>query len=93
MFQIGVFARLGQVSVQTLRFYGERELIKPARTDPQTGYRYYHGDQVSRLLQILALRDLDFSLDKIAIARRIVFYAPRAHGLIRLVYPVTASLL
>ncbi|MBC7808650.1 MAG: MerR family transcriptional regulator [Akkermansiaceae bacterium] len=65
-----VFARLGQVSVRTLRFYDERGLIKPARTDAQIGYRYYRADQIGRLLQILALRDLGFSLDEIGTALR-----------------------
>ena len=68
MFRIGVFAHLGEVSVRTLRFYDERGLIKPACTDAQTGYRYYTAEQLPCLLQIIALRDLGFSLDEIATA-------------------------
>ena len=41
MFSIGEFARLGTVSVRTLRHYDEIGLLRPARVDPETGYRGY----------------------------------------------------
>ena len=65
MLRIGVFARLGEVSVRTLRFYDEKGLIKPARIDAQTGYRYYDTAQIPRIAKIRELRDLGFSLDEI----------------------------
>jgi MerR family regulatory protein len=43
MFSIGEFARLGAVSVRTLRLYDEMGLLRPARVDPATGYRAYKG--------------------------------------------------
>ena len=66
MLRIGVFARLGEVSVRTLRFYDEKGLIKPARIDAQTGYRYYDTAQIPRLAKIRELRELGFSLDEIS---------------------------
>jgi hypothetical protein len=39
MFSIGEFARLGTVSIRTLRHYDEIGLLPPAKVDPQTGYR------------------------------------------------------
>jgi hypothetical protein len=39
MFSIGEFARLGGVSVRTLRHYDEIGLLRPAAVDPDTGYR------------------------------------------------------
>ncbi|MBI1281581.1 MAG: MerR family transcriptional regulator [Anaerolineaceae bacterium] len=66
MIKIGDFARLGQVSVVTLRHYDEVGLLKPVSVDNFTGYRYYAVAQLSELNHILALKDLGFSLDQIA---------------------------
>ena len=63
--KIGDFSQLGQVSVRTLHHYDERGLLKPARIDDWTGYRFYSVEQLSRLNRILALKDLGFSLDQI----------------------------
>jgi DNA-binding transcriptional MerR regulator len=49
-----------------LQYYDEIGLLKPAYTDPQTGYRYYSAKQLPRLNRILALKDLGLSLDHIA---------------------------
>lgn len=64
--KIGDFARIGQVTVQTLRHYDELGLLKPAVVDIGSGYRYYVMDQLPRLHRILALKDLGFSLEQIA---------------------------
>jgi DNA-binding transcriptional MerR regulator len=65
MIKIGDFARLGQVSVVTLRFYDEMDLLKPVKVDAFTGYRFYSADQLPRLNRILALKDLGFALEQI----------------------------
>ena len=65
MFKIGDFSRLSQVSVRMLRYYDEQGLLKPARVDRFTDYRYYSADQLPRLNRILALRDLGFTTDQI----------------------------
>ena len=65
MIKIGDFARLSQVSVVTLRYYDEMELLKPVKVDHFTGYRFYSADQLPRLNRILALKDLGFSLEQI----------------------------
>ena len=65
MIKIGDFARLSQVSVVTLRYYDEMDLLKPVEVDAFTGYRFYSADQLPRLNRILALKDLGFSLDQI----------------------------
>ncbi|MBC6934679.1 MAG: MerR family transcriptional regulator [Chloroflexi bacterium] len=66
MFKIGDFSRLTQVPVSALRYYDELGLLKPARIDRFTGYRYYSFDQLPRLNRILALKDLGLSLEQIA---------------------------
>src|SRR5215467_16015235 len=64
--KIGEFARVGEVSIATLRHYDQCGLLKPNAQDPDTGYRYYSLDQLPRLNRILALKELGFSLEQIA---------------------------
>ncbi|HSL29329.1 MAG TPA: MerR family transcriptional regulator [Anaerolineales bacterium] len=64
--RIGNFARIGQVTVQTLRHYDDLGLLNPIDVDALSGYRYYSLDQLPRLHRILALKDLGFSLDQVA---------------------------
>ena len=66
VFKIGEFARVGQVSIATLRHYDQGGLLKPNALDPDTGYRYYSLDQLPRLNRILALKELGFPLEQIA---------------------------
>lgn len=63
--KIGEFARLGQVTVQTLRYYADLDLLRPGEVDPFTGYRYYQLDQLPTLHRILALKDLGLPLDQV----------------------------
>jgi predicted transcriptional regulator YdeE/DNA-binding transcriptional MerR regulator len=65
MLKIGEFSKIAQVSIKTLRYYDQVGLLNPAHIDRFTGYRYYTLSQLERLNRILALKDLDFSLDQI----------------------------
>ncbi|GGK62408.1 MerR family transcriptional regulator [Nocardia camponoti] len=65
MFSIGDFARHGQVSVRMLRHYDAVGLLRPARVDPATGYRFYTAGQLARLNRIVALKGLGFTLDQV----------------------------
>ena len=65
MYGIGTVARLVQISVRTLRHYDDLALLKPARVDPVTAYRYYTPEQVLRLHRILVLRDLGVPLSEV----------------------------
>lgn len=67
MFEISDFSKISGVSVKTLRFYDQLGLLKPARTDETTGYRYYTAEPLLRLHRILAYKDLGFALDQIRI--------------------------
>ncbi|WP_410871801.1 MerR family transcriptional regulator [Nocardia sp. A7] len=62
---IGEFARLTHLSVKTLRYYHEIELLEPAAVDVGTGYRRYSTDQVERAHLIRRLRDLEMPLPEI----------------------------
>jgi DNA-binding transcriptional MerR regulator len=52
----------GTVSVRTLRHYDEIGLLRPAKVDPETGYRGYSAEQLGRLNRIIALKELGPSL-------------------------------
>jgi len=66
MFTIGEFSQITGLTVKTLRFYHEKNLLVPAAIDPATGYRSYDERNVDRARVIVALRELEFSLDDIA---------------------------
>src|SRR5687768_6937643 len=53
------------VSVRTLHFYDETDLLKPAYTGAN-GYRFYEEPQLLMLQQILFYRELGFELRRIA---------------------------
>lgn len=65
MFKIGEFSQLGRVTIDTLRHYDAIGLLKPAKVDPVTGYRYYTAKQLQTLNRIIALKEVGFSLEEI----------------------------
>lgn len=65
LYKIGLFSQMNRVTIKTLRHYDEMELLKPAYIDEVNGYRYYTSEQLPALHQILALRQMDFSLEEI----------------------------
>jgi DNA-binding transcriptional MerR regulator len=65
MYRIGEFARLTQVPIKTLRYYDAIGLLRPARIDRLTSYRYYTAAEVERLNRVLVFRDLGFTLEEI----------------------------
>ncbi len=64
--RIKEFAGLIGVSVRTLHYYDEIDLLKPAFVDGQNGYRFYNENSLERMQEILFYRELDFSLKSIA---------------------------
>jgi DNA-binding transcriptional MerR regulator len=74
-YRIGEFAELSGVSVKTLRFYDQLQLLRPAAVDPRTRYRFYVPEQLPELASIRALKDLGASLGDI---RRVI--ASRTSG-------------
>ncbi|MEU1784684.1 MerR family transcriptional regulator [Streptomyces sparsogenes] len=59
---IGVFARRSGLTSSALRFYADSGLLRPAETDPVSGYRYYRPDQVARAVALRRLRELAMPL-------------------------------
>jgi protein phosphatase len=62
---IGEFARAARLSAKALRLYDELGLLRPARVDEWTGYRYYSPDQLERARLVAWLRRLGMPLAKI----------------------------
>jgi protein phosphatase len=62
---IGAFARVSRLSPKALRLYDELRLLRPARVDPDTGYRYYAPDQLTQARLVAWLRRLGMPLAEI----------------------------
>ena len=84
MFRIGEFSRLSHVTVKTIRHYDKIGLLKPARVDEFTKYRYYSASQLPRLNRILALKGLGLSLDQIKMLLDEDLPAAQIRGMLRL---------
>ncbi|MFC9228098.1 MerR family transcriptional regulator [Streptomyces decoyicus] len=84
MFSIGDFAQYGRVSARMLRHYDAIGLLRPARTDPVSGYRYYEAAQLARLNRIIALKDLGFSLQQVGAILAEEVSVPELRGMLRL---------
>ena len=67
MLSIGAFAQIGQVTHRMLRHWDRAGLLEPAHIDEFTGYRSYDPSQLDRLHRIVALRQLGFNLNDIAV--------------------------
>lgn len=65
LYKIGMFSQMNRVTIKALRHYDDLGLLKPADIDKFTGYRYYTSQQLPILHQILALRQMGFSLEEI----------------------------
>ncbi len=65
LYSIGEIAATCGLSINALRFYEAKSLIKPAHTDLESGYRYYSRNNLLRLRTILRLKDAGLSLPEI----------------------------
>ncbi|TWF87648.1 protein phosphatase [Streptomyces capillispiralis] len=75
MLTIGAFAKACRLSPKALRLYDELDLLRPARVDPDTGYRYYAAGQLERARLVAWLRRLGMPLAEI---RRVCALGPGA---------------
>ncbi len=62
---IGRFSQITRLSIRMLRHYDELGLLRPALTDPDSGYRYYSLAQAADAEKIRLLRALEMSLEEI----------------------------
>jgi DNA-binding transcriptional MerR regulator len=64
-YKIGDFSIVTRLTVKTLRYYDEVGILRPARTDPDSGYRWYDETSLERAAVVKKLRELDFSIGEI----------------------------
>lgn len=62
---IGSFAQASGLSLKALRLYDQLGILPTAHTDPDSGYRYYHPDQVPTARLIRLMRSMDMPLAQI----------------------------
>lgn len=62
---IGQFAHLTGLTIHALRHYDDVDLLRPAMTDPGTGYRRYARSQAAMARMITDLRRLDLPIEEI----------------------------
>lgn len=60
----GQFAKKAHVSVRTIRFYDQQNILKPSKLD-KNGSRFYTDNDFVKLQQILLFKYLGFSLEEI----------------------------
>ncbi len=63
-YSIGEVAKKLQVSTRTLRYYDEKDLVRPAYIK-ENGYRFYSEEQIRHIELIIFLKELGFSLKQI----------------------------
>ncbi|MFC4600518.1 MerR family transcriptional regulator [Cohnella hongkongensis] len=62
--KVGDLAKLTGLTVRTLRFYDQIGLFSPSELT-ESGHRLYNDSDLSRLQQVLSLKELGLSLDEI----------------------------
>ncbi len=62
---VGAFAKRAGLSASALRYYDDVGLLKPARVDETTGYRYYREAQLEQAELICFLRSLEMPIGEI----------------------------
>lgn len=65
LYRIGMFANMNHVTIKALRYYDEQKLLVPVYVDEENGYRYYAAGQMAQLHRIIALKNMEFSIDDI----------------------------
>lgn len=65
MLSIGKMAKYCHTSIQTLRFYDQKDLLKPIYRNPDNNYRYYQDDQIFHFMIIQYLQETGMTLEEI----------------------------
>jgi DNA-binding transcriptional MerR regulator len=73
MLSISGFANAAHLSLKALRLYDQLGILKPSYVDRESGYRYYHADQLGAARLIRMMRQMDMPL---ATIRQVLAVAP-----------------
>jgi len=61
VYKISEFSKITGLTVKTLRYYDEQDILKPSYR-AENAYRYYNDHDFQRAALVIILRDLDFSI-------------------------------
>ncbi len=64
MYRIGIFSKITGMSIKTLRYYDEIELLKPTSVDEETGYRFYDEIAYEKAMKIKVFKNFEFSIQE-----------------------------
>ena len=64
-YKIGEFSKITQLSIKTLRYYHEMNILVPSDIDEESGYRFYDEQSYERAKLIKLLREFDFAIKEI----------------------------
>ena len=64
-YKISEVSKKYKTTNRQLRFYEEKQILKPAFVDENNGYRYYSEESCKELEKILCLKDIGFTLNDI----------------------------
>lgn len=65
MYKIGEFAKITNLSIRTLRYYNDIELLVPEEVDQYSSYRYYGEHNIEEAEMIDSLKQAGFTLEEI----------------------------
>lgn len=65
MYKISEFSKITSLTIKTLRYYDEENILKPSYRNEENGYRFYSEDDFKRAELIKLLRNLEFSISEI----------------------------
>jgi|GEM_PF-4256269 len=66
LYTIGKVAEMCNVSVKTLRYYDEINLLKPAKVSKENQYRYYTDSEIQKIPLIKYFKEIGFKLEDIS---------------------------
>lgn len=65
MLKIGDFSRLSMISIRMLRYFDEKDVLKPYKIDLENNYRYYLESQLVTACKIKSLQNMGFTISEI----------------------------
>jgi DNA-binding transcriptional MerR regulator len=65
MYKIGEFSKITNLTVKTLRYYDEQNILTPSYRNEENSYRFYDEQDFKKAKLITLLRNLEFSISEI----------------------------
>jgi len=65
VYKIGEFSKITNLTVKTLRYYDEENILIPSYRNEENSYRFYDEEDFQKAELILLLRDFNFSISEI----------------------------